>query len=68
MSRLDDLTDEQRAEVEAVVKETLEWAHARLTQGRSSMPITVDNALLLAGMAAAALHESEQRLSPGASQ
>lgn len=53
--RLSDLSEEQRGEVEAIVRETFEIAHARLSQGRSSMPIDIDAALCLAAIATAAL-------------
>lgn len=52
MSHFDDITAEQWAEVQAVVGETLETAMLRHKAGRSSMPIDIDAALLLAGIAA----------------
>jgi hypothetical protein len=64
MSHLDDLTDEQWGEVEAVVGETLETAMHRLKARRSSMPIDIDAALLLAGIAATVCGERKPISTP----
>ncbi len=66
MSHLDELTEEQWGEVQAVVGETMETAMHRHKAGRSSMPIDIDAALLLAGIAATVCAERKPSTRPAA--
>lgn len=58
------LTTEERAEALAVLRETTEWAIARSKAGRSSMPIYVNDALLIVALAARALGASADEFKP----
>lgn len=51
------LTAEQRDHALRVIGATFDMAARKIDGGRSSMPITVDDALLLAGLAAHGLSE-----------
>lgn len=51
------LTAEERAEVEQTIREVMEVAGNYAERKRSSMPIYISDAVLLAGVAAAALEQ-----------